>query len=437
MQSGSHSQAISYSIPVIIFTGPLLLNSNHSRASNFASTGGDIISVWGQGFQLIDSTISARTSESAGENSLWISDSSVMCRISQGSWATGKIIVTSGMQGCSGSSLISYDDSVLAFISAESKVNQAISGQKMYTLFGSSFGLNVLSPCVHMALSQGETTTWLSDTSLKSQATCGSLRSLSISITAGQLVGSLSSAWTYDSVIFFASLNLKSNITHNVSNVAGVLHTHSFGSNHPTSSGQAVQLISYQLGLSGMSGASRSAETSCEMSFWISDTSLNCKVASGVRGTLIWTLTAGSNPATLTETLSFDRHAFFNQPNSFANTSSLFSRRLGVYNLMSMGGSVSISGSSFSNKDYSSIVRTGYTSCEVTSWISSSNIACKHGRGIRSTLLVFITTGLQYGTMTESFSIDLPSFSKNLKSNVAMTGSISLTISGVGLGEKS
>jgi len=176
-----------------------------------------------------------------------------------------------------------------------------------------------------------------------------------------------------------------------------------------------------------------------------------------------WTLTAGGNQGSLTEVLSFDSISFLSRPqfvflrSAISNTSyssvfnetnanfvinasdrmnlSNFSSVFAIYNLVSTGGvGVTVFGSSFSDLGYSLMCRIGFTACETTQWISYSHLICKHAKAIKATRLVSVTVGLQSGSMSEAYSIAIPSISGPSRSNSANTGSVSVTIIGSSLG---
>ena len=521
VQSGTWSSSVSFSAPTF---NPANTSLNYSiswakfspvSSANSPTTGSLLVTLSGRDYSSFASTTAARTSGTACERSSWISDSSIMSKISQGLRTSSNICVTAGMAVGSISTTVSYDHSTLAVITSESRVNQGIYGRKLWTLIGSSFGMITLSHQIHVGLSQVENTKWQSDSSVQCRASSGSMRSLALSITAGNIVGSLSGACTYDTVMLLAALpsslslgsnlspephhNTTSNMTSNSSLacttscpnttsdaspihdassgnstnntnsslVAGVqyqetvasffsnstnsslLHREtlapfysSFGSNHPVSGKSFVQLVANQLSLSDLTGVARSGATGCESSTWISDTSLNCKAAAGIKGSTKWILTTGGQSGTLTEALSFDTVSYFGRPgfsstcttSCFSVTSAASPSSFAVYNLFSTGGvDLTVFGSSFSDLGYSVMGRIGITACEMTRWISDSHLMCKYASGIKATRYVSVTLGQKPGSMSEAYSISIPSISSKLRSNSAITGSVSVTVFGSGL----
>ena len=89
--------------------------------------------------------------------------------------------------------------------------------------------------------------------------------------------------------------------------------------------------------------------------------------------------------------------------------------------------------------------RLAYTACEATEWVSMTSVRCRTPRSMMTTLKFAITMGTNAGSMTEGMSfhsaeVDVmtPTNGTNQTmlnpTNEATTGSVSLTVFGVGLG---
>ena len=427
--------------------------------SNVHATGSILISISGQAFSSIFASASARIYSSASELSSWIADTSISCKSSRLSMSSLKVTVTTGIQAGTASFVISYDKNADSLASTHSKINIAISGEAKLTLLGSGFGLNSHSLKARTALSQAESTEWQSDSSLRCLPTAGMMRSLAVSITSGSMVNSLSGPWTYDLVVVLASFHGSRNITSSITQYSNITNVNmcslriddmnhtcnftnytltfatfhsSFGSNHPPSGDESVKLVCSQLGFSDITSSSRTGFTSCESSIWSSETSLFCKLAAGVRATGKWIVTAGISTSSLTEAQSFDRISFLNPTFPTVGSKNASVTR---QNLASTGGTGLIRfGRGFKDIGYSLRTRVGFTACEASHWGSDSSVVCKSPTGSGATRRLSLTSGFQSVTTTAVVSYIVPSLSKIVTTNTAVTGSVSITVLGLSVG---
>merc|ERR1719183_2753369 len=97
--------------------------------------------------------------------------------------------------------------------------------------------------------------------------------------------------------------------------------------------------------------------------------------------------------------------------------------------------SMTVSGSGMGVSDYTGSARVGGTACETTvGWESDSSVRCQSAGGVYGTLRVSVTAGGRAGTTTEAASYDVASPSGVVRGNAASTGSVSMTVSGSGMG---
>merc|ERR1719183_2727065 len=97
--------------------------------------------------------------------------------------------------------------------------------------------------------------------------------------------------------------------------------------------------------------------------------------------------------------------------------------------------SMTVSGSGMGVSDYTGSARVGGTACETTlGWESDSSVRCLSAGGVYGTLRVSVTAGGRAGTTTEAASYDVESPSGAVRGNAASTGSVSMTVSGSGMG---
>jgi len=161
----------------------------------------------------------------------------------------------------------------------------------------------------------------------------------------------------------------------------------------------------------GMEGGS-----GCEASVWVSDSGAVCKVGRGVGGSsrrgwgLPAVVTGGMQRGSLTQAWSYDAGVVSSVGGSTNGASS-------------GGASVSVAGRGYGVAGVSLGVRVGRalsdggmeggSGCEASVWVSDSGAVCKVGRGVGGSsrrglsvwgLPVFVTGGMQRGSLTEAWS---------------------------------
>jgi len=79
--------------------------------------------------------------------------------------------------------------------------------------------------------------------------------------------------------------------------------------------------------------------------------------------------------------------------------------------------------------------RAGHTGCEGTDWQSETSVRCSIGyvTSVRTIRLMF-TVGVRLGSVSNGFSVDFSLLSVSRRKNSPRTGSVSITLHGVGFG---
>ena len=132
--------------------------------------------------------------------------------------------------------------------------------------------------------------------------------------------------------------------------------------------------------------------SSCEVTSWVSDTSVRCQPVAALRGSHRVVMTVGSTIGSMTEAVSAD----------VAVVSTLMKS-----NAAGTGSSsITVQGVGFGLVGYSSQVRQGSTGCEATGWESETSVRCHVSVGMRGTRRVMMTAGEQGGSITEAWSMD-------------------------------
>jgi len=96
-------------------------------------------------------------------------------------------------------------------------------------------------------------------------------------------------------------------------------------------------------------------------------------------------------------------------------------------------GAVSVTVTGVCLKDNSRKLRIGATGCEGTTWVSTSSVVCRRADSVKWDLVAGITVAKQKDSLTKSLSYDAHKMT-SIKSNVACTGSTSVTVMGDMLG---
>jgi hypothetical protein len=163
-------------------------------------------------------------------------------------------------------------------------VNRAGTGLASVTVQGANFGIARYTQVARVGVTACEATDWFSASSVVCRVSSSTRFFSVVVLTVGESSGTVTEAWTSDSVSLSSLVPL---------NVA------SFISASLTVSGR-------NFGVSGYSGAGRVGDTSCQASSWVSDSSIRCLSPRGVRHTLGFAMSISNDFVTLTELFSFD-----------------------------------------------------------------------------------------------------------------------------------
>ena len=186
-----------------------------------------------------------------------------------------------------------------------------------------------------------------------------------ITVTAGVRVGSVTEAFSFD---------------------AGSLSVLTRGNRAATGSA-SVTVHGSGFGHHSYTQAARAGDTACEATDWASDTTVLCKVSSGVRGTRRAVMTVGLVSGSLSDTFSYD----------------VGSLSVVVHN-DSIGAVVTVEGSRFGTSDYTGQARVGGSACEATIWTADTSVVCRYAYGVGGTKRVVVTVGVRAGSITEAMS---------------------------------
>eukprot|EP00960_Hanusia_phi_P007382 210360-Hanusia_phi.AAC.1 len=375
IQVSTFTEAYSFDYPMVSF----------SSLFNFPSTGSVILSAWGSLLRDVSSKL--RIGHTSAESSLWISETSMSCQVTQGSGKTSGACISVVHASGSLTELLTFENT---FVSTLSTANFFQKVNRTFVVVGESFMPYSLSPMLTIGSSSSEATSWISDTAIACRGTMFTSRTATVVATASLNTGTLSSAFSSDS----CSVALQDR-------------------NGPRTGSAIVHIENIQAKLSS-SGMLRIKSTSCEQTLWNSESSIICQSVSG----------AGH-----TQSIMFSLHQ------SVSSTCSSFSfdiqqmTALSTFNIGTlMLRSAYIFGKNFGSFLETSQVEFGQTICESTIWVSETTTVCKISRGLSSSRLAAISVGQTVSTTSSLLSYDSSQFLPSTSSNIPTTGSTKIKV---------
>ena len=353
---GTLSEAASYDAPI-----SALAPSNIKSAS-------DMILVFGVDLGMMDTTIHVRLGRSSARSSYWTSDTMVACLSSAGMSSTLSVFVTVSRVVDALSQALSYDGPSIRSVVPYQH------GQ-IWSVTGVSFGTNLFSPNARLGFSQSISSQWQSDSSISCSATDYYPPIRAVVLTAGQSVGSL----TTPHIVTAASLSAL------------------VQSNGKSSSALFIQVLGRFFGHTSYSGSIRIRHTACQLTRWISDSSINCKISPGSGSHLL----SSSLVATMCAALSTLRGGFSYDMISISSVQGVHWRKDSMTKLR-------VFGSSLGEFDLSPRVRVAGSAAFSTNWISDSFVLCKYSPGYHIRPHLVATVSNHQCTLPLSLSYDVP-----------------------------
>ena len=136
-----------------------------------------------------------RVGHSACEASDWVSETSVNCRVGGGVLGSRRVTVTAGDRPGSLTEALSFD---VPSLSVLTRGNRATTGSASVTVHGSNFAHARYTQAMRVGHSACEASDWVSETSVYCRIGAGVFGSLRVTLTAGDFVGSLTNALSFD-----------------------------------------------------------------------------------------------------------------------------------------------------------------------------------------------------------------------------------------------
>ena len=247
LKSASLTQMFSFLSPSMLALG----------TTNVAQTGSSVVLIAAAGFGITGMSASSRTGGSSCENSQWIAESCIMCKVSQGSLASSRVMVSIAVFTISCSSALSFN---AVLVSSVLVTNSPTSGSVFASITGVNFGSQHYSAHVVFGCSSEEATEWMSTSSVVPKVPQGSKFGLLTAVSAQLKVSTLTNSFTFD-----LGVPAKMNST-----------------NVPTTGATSAYILGslFNTGTS-LSFRVRISETSTSRTAWHSDSSLLVKTVSG------------------------------------------------------------------------------------------------------------------------------------------------------------
>jgi hypothetical protein len=372
--------------------------------ANVPATGSVMITVVGAAFGTSSYSSVLNVYGTAAETTVWVSDTSMLCRVSAGIMSTRAISVTAGVRVGTVTEIVTYDTPTATLTwpaNTPMTAGDHLQAAPTHIISGANFGQTGVTANGILGGTTFEATMWMSDSSISPRFASGFFRTHTIAVTAGIMVGTLTESISYDT----ASLTRLSKV------------------NFVSAGAQTAQIFGSHFGQNDYTFAARMAGTAGELTSWTSDSAVTIKTPAGSMRTHCISITGGVTVGTLTEALSYDAVSLSS---------------VGMANLWTGGAvSVTVTGSQFGVMLHTLMSRVGGTASEATDWVSDTALLAKVARSIRKTHRVVITSGVVVGTLTEAVSYDAPSVSSIAVTNMVTVATQTLTMSGANFGRVS
>lgn len=374
------------------FDGPVI--TNMKGVSNIAATGGGSLTLSGFNFGDNDFTAEARIGSTTCTTVSWISATELVCLASPGVGTERSVQVSVSEVVGTGLKLFSYNAPVPTHTTV---TNIPTKGGGFVTIHGFNFGASDASGIGAIGAAC-DSTTWASDTSVACLASAGS-GSQSVSMSVAGNVGCLVMSFTYDAPT----------ITR--------LHV----PNVPSTSGATVTLMGTNFGPTESCATVKIGGTTCETTFWASDTQMVCAAKTGM----------GDKKGVSLEVTSLIGTYFL----AFSYDSPIVTQAAPLNLPVSAGASVTVSGTNFGAQDSAFQVAIGATTCLASTYVTTTSLKCNPAPGAGVSVPAYVI-GSGNPAKSYEFSYDGPVITDVVGKilNGPTSGGNSLTLSGMNFG---
>jgi hypothetical protein len=374
---------------------------SRTQSMNTRTAGTMTTTIFGSRFSLFSATgiICSRTAAEASE---WVADSQIKCKSVSGVARSILLALTAGGQTASLAGSISYDNTCLTDFQPQNSPTKS-SVSISISMTGGMFSVFQPTLIARVADTKAEASNWLSDSTVACGLSNGLAGSGTAKLTIGAQVGSLTDIFSYNTI------SISGQLSGNQASLDALSTMTIIGG---ASFGNSQQSIKANVGL-----------TACSVSSWAQDyTSVFCKVARGCMASQWVSLTAGTQVASRTESLSFEVPvvSLLRQQNHVNDKST----------------SVTLMGWDFrgNTRLYSMQTRLSQTASAQSLWIGTSNILCKVWPGAASTNRAQVTAGFRIGSISRGMSFEASSVLSAILVNLPALDAVMVTLIGNGLG---
>ena len=354
------------------------------------------------GLGLVAFTALGRVGQTGCEGTEWESETSVRCLRGSGFSRSRRMVVSCVSSLSSASDIVSFDSVGLLTLAGRKGVlsvyNLISVGSEIVSVLGVHFAC--ASPSARFGFTAVERTVWTSSTLVICKSPAGTGYLLGVSLTLGEVPGSLTRASAFDGPPDLSSIIMMNGLNQD-----------------------PVELLASGLfGTGDLCSLARIGDTACESSLWISDSALTCKRAAGHMATHPIFVSMTNALSAITAAVSYDSNRLASlTPSNSASSGSV---------------SVTVSGVNFGVLKWSLHVQSGISRCESSVWSSDTSVTSKVSSGRHASRRFTVTVGVIPGTLSEAHSIDFGSISATAKPNNPAAESASMTVQGSGLAQK-
>lgn len=400
-RAGSGSSRVALSVDQVVGTGfaqftydgPVITNL---RQPNTAAAAGGSVTVNGFNFGATDFSIEARLGSSTCSTLSWTSSTELACLAFAGTGMAQSVQVSLSDTVGTGFQSFTFDSPVPTYSTVS---NNPTTGGGYVTLHGFNFGIADVSGTAGIVPGACVSTIWASDTSVACMAPGGTGRS-SLTVTITGQVGTIVMSFTYDSP----------SITR--------LHV----PNVPSTSGATVTLMGTNFGPAEPSATVKIAESQCSTTYWMTATQMVCAVKVGVGSSKAITLEVNGLPGTFFLAFSYD---------------SPIVTQAGPLNMpVTVGSSVTVTGTNFGAQDSSFQVAIGSTVCLSSAFVSTTTLKCAPTPGAGAGVSAYVVGSVGSNPdKAYEFSYDSPVVSyAGSVTNGPTSGGNTITILGMNFG---
>jgi hypothetical protein len=379
---------------------PSSFSTTASNLALFSITSINVGSAWPYRF-----SATARLGSTRSLTTSWLSQSSVIGKMQQGSRSSQSLLITAGLAVGSQTRVVSYDGASLSTVGPS---NIAASGRVSVSVRGAGFAGWRESGRSRAGATSSEGTAWTSDSGALCKAAAGHGASLRMMITSGGKAGTASQSSSYDRML------ASGNVT---------------PGNAPTTGSVSMYIRASGLGWAAYSCESRLGGSACESSLWGSDTTLQIRTPSGVSQNLVLVYTTVARVSTGLFSSSYDVPVLQEVPNG------LDGYVQNQANGPCTGGSiVTLWGQRFGNSDFTSSISVGSFMCSISGWTADTSLYCRSPSGAGVSLHLSVTVGREDAQLTRVFSFDSPQINSVIPPYTAASGGGTIFLSGSNFG---